>query len=106
MLRITSAETDTGQRWMLHGQLAGPWAAELGSSWQKARGSFRGRTCVVDLSQVTFIDENGEQVLRAMRSDGVTFVASGVETRQLLADLGKKRSCLRKCISHMAYRKD
>ena len=39
---------------------------------------------LVDLSDVTFIDEAGEELLREMRDRGVEFVAKGVETRHIL----------------------
>jgi len=42
---------------------------------------------VVDLSDVTFIDEAGESLLSEMKSAGVTFVAAGVETKHLLENL-------------------
>ena len=42
---------------------------------------------MVDLSDVTFIDENGETLLAEMRSAGVEFVAAGVETKYLLENL-------------------
>jgi hypothetical protein len=42
---------------------------------------------VVDLSDVTFIDEDGERLLSEMRGAGVEFVATGIETKHLLQNL-------------------
>jgi hypothetical protein len=42
---------------------------------------------VVDLRDVTYIDECGETLLSEMRSAGVEFVAAGVETKYLLENL-------------------
>jgi anti-anti-sigma regulatory factor len=42
---------------------------------------------VVDLSDVTFIDQSGEMLLSEMSSDGAEFVAAGVETKHLLETL-------------------
>jgi hypothetical protein len=42
---------------------------------------------VVDLSDVTFIDEDGERLLSEMRGAGVEFVATGIETKHLLQHL-------------------
>jgi hypothetical protein len=42
---------------------------------------------VVDLKDVTFIDENGEALLSEMRAAGVEFIATGVETKHLLENL-------------------
>lgn len=85
MLRISYSETDAGQQWTLCGQLAGPWVAELRSCWQRVQGA--GPGAVVDLSDVTFIDEDGERLLAEMRNAGVEFVATGVETKHLLLNL-------------------
>jgi hypothetical protein len=41
----------------------------------------------VDLRDVTFIDEKGEELLSEMRSQGAEFVAAGVETKHLLKNL-------------------
>jgi hypothetical protein len=42
---------------------------------------------VVDLNDVTFIDENGERLLSEMGSAGAEFVATGVATKHLLRNL-------------------
>jgi len=73
------------QQWTLCGQLAGPWVQELRSCWEHARRA--GSSAVVDLSDVTFVDENGETLLAEMRTAGVEFVATGVETKHLLQNL-------------------
>jgi hypothetical protein len=94
MLRICYS-----QRWTLCGQLAGPWVQELRSCWQHARRVTAGSAAMVDLSDVTFIDENGESLLSEMRSAGVQFVATGVETKHLLQNLkGRGERALRRSI--------
>ena len=82
MLRICYS-----QRWTLCGQLAGPWVQELRSCWKRARGIVAGSGTVVDLNDVTFIDENGEALLSEMRGAGVEFVAKGIATKYLLENL-------------------
>jgi anti-anti-sigma regulatory factor len=105
MLKITNTGTATEERWILYGQLSGPWVAELESNWEKRRFESPGRRCVVDLTDVTFIDERGESVLRAMRSQGAEFVACGVDTKQVLADLKSKRKRpLRRCLAHLGHK--
>jgi len=105
MLKITNTGTATEQKWILCGQLSGPWVGELKSNWEKTRSESHGRRRLVDLTDVTFIDERGEVVLRAMRSEGAEFVARGVDTKQLLADLESKRKrALRKCLAHLDHK--
>jgi hypothetical protein len=88
MLRITNSVTTTEQRWILSGQLAGPWVGELRSNWHKELDASRKRRLIVDLSEVTFIDESGESLLHELRSSGAEFAAGGgVETRDLLENL-------------------
>lgn len=92
MLRITHAQTETEQRWTLCGQLTGPWVAELRACWEYHRRPVAASAAatqhmIVDLSDVTFIDERGETLLSEMRSDGAEFVAVGVDTRHLIENL-------------------
>ena len=99
MLKITITDTSTEQKWILCGRLTEPWVSELRSNWTNTRGARQGRHCIVDLENVTFIDQTGEAVLVAMMSEGAQFVASGVCTKQLLEDLkdGNKQR-LRRCV--------
>ena len=99
MLRICYSDTDATQRWILCGQLAGPWVQELRSFWQRTRRTVNGSHAVVDLSDVTFVDENGESLLSEMRSVGVEFVAAGIEIKYLIENLkGKDERSLRRLI--------
>ena len=93
MLRISYTDTGEEQRWTLCGQLAGAWVEELRSCWQYARTVAPLAAAVLDLSQVTFIDEAGEELLSDMRCAGAKFVATGVDTKHLVHHLtmyGKK----------------
>lgn len=87
MLRIINRATDDEERWILCGQLVGPWVAELRSNWGEVRDPSRGRRCVIDLSDVTLIDERGERLLGDLRDEGAEFVARGVYTKHLLETL-------------------
>lgn len=102
MLKITQSGTATEERWILCGQLAGPWVNELRASWEQTRYESEGRKRVVDLRDVTFIDESGEGLLHQMRHEGAEFVASGVDTRDVLENLataGKRP--LRRFLAHL-----
>jgi len=87
MLRITQAETETEQRLTLCGRLAGPSVAVLQACWEHDHQSTDTRRRVLDLSDVTFIDESGEKLLAEMRRSGAELVAAGVATRHLLENL-------------------
>src|ERR1700688_4340763 len=105
MLRITKNGTASEEKWILYKRLSGPMVVELETSWEKTRLESHGRKCVVDLTDVTFIDERGESVLRAMRNQGAEFVARGVDTKQVLAELRSKRKRpLRRCLAHLGHK--
>ena len=102
MLRISYAETGAGHSWCLCGQLAGPWVEELRSCWKRARERAPQAVAVVNLRDVTFIDERGEKLLAEMRVAGVEFVAAGVETKHLLENLtGKGERPLRRLLGYL-----
>jgi hypothetical protein len=102
MLKITYDGTAGEQRWTLCGQLSGPWVAELRSIWARVRDQSNGGTSVVDLSDVTSIDERGESLLRTMKEDGARFVARGVDMRHILNHLrSKAKPSLRRSLAHL-----
>jgi anti-anti-sigma regulatory factor len=87
MLRITNRATADEDRWILCGQLAGLWVAELRSNWDQEGRRSQGRRCVIDLSDVTHIDKSGERLLGELKCEGAEFVAKGMYTRHLLDNL-------------------
>jgi hypothetical protein len=87
VLRITMMNSPEEQRWSLQGQLVGQWAAELRSTWRNAQVEGNSRKCIVELTEVTSIDRNGEEVLSEIMSHGGEFVASDVYTKHLLQNL-------------------
>ena len=91
MFRVSYSDTADGQRWSLHGRLAGPWVDELRSCWKYARDRAPLAPAVVDLKEVTFIDEAGETLLAEMRSAGAELIATGVEHQHLLATLDNRK---------------
>ena len=97
MLKITITETAGEMRWTLHGRLVAPWVRELRKSWNAANHTREGRTYLVDLNEVTLIDESGEKLLRTMARAGVRLIGNGVFVRHMLDELqmGDKRGPVR-----------
>ena len=87
MFRITVEEGPTEEKWILQGQLTGDFASELRTTWQSSQTRACDRVRVVDLSDVTVIDKNGQEVLLTMIRQGARCVATGVYTSNLLEDL-------------------
>jgi hypothetical protein len=92
MFRVSYSDTADGQRWNLYGRLAGPWVDELRSCWRYARELAPRASAIVDLKEVTYIDEAGETLLVEMRSAGAKLIATGVEHQYLLATLDNHKS--------------
>ena len=86
MLRITRAETPAEEKWILQGRLVGLWVGELRKSWKKSHRAEANRRCVVDLNEVTFIDRDGEMLLRSMSKEGAQFTATGIYIKHLLQE--------------------
>jgi len=90
MLKITISKTAIEERWTLHGRLVAPCVNELKACWRKAHRTAQGRRCIVNLEEVTFIDESGERMLRSMSNQGAQFVASDVYVKHVLDRLKRK----------------
>ena len=98
MLRVAYSDTADGEHWMLCGRLAGPWVDEVRSLWTLVRERAPRARALVDLKEVTFIDESGERLLSEMELSGAELVAAGVENKHLIATLsnGANRSLRRR----------
>jgi ABC-type transporter Mla MlaB component len=90
VLKITITDSPDEQTWSLQGLLVGQWAAELLSTWRGARQAGDTRSRIVDLTEVSSIDRDGEAVLAEIMSQGAEFIAGDVYTRYLLRNLRSK----------------
>jgi predicted nucleic acid-binding Zn ribbon protein len=95
MLKITMIKTPTEERWMLHGRLVGPWVRELQAVWRNTHRADEQQRCVFDLNDVTFVDQGGEKLLRALAKEGVQFEASGIYVRDVVKQLKGQRKARR-----------
>ena len=84
MLKITRTETPVEERWILQGRLVGLWVSELRRCWKKTHRADNNLKCIVDLNEVTFIDEKGERLLRTMSKQGAQFIATGLYIKHVL----------------------
>jgi anti-anti-sigma regulatory factor len=102
MLRFSYRHSDEREEWNLCGQLSGPCVDELRSIWRRIREQNRPTHVVIDLREVTFIDEAGEQLLAEMKSAGADFVVTGVEHKHLIANLkGLATGAIRLRLEHL-----
>jgi hypothetical protein len=86
MLKITPHKTGDSTRLVLEGRLAGPWVNELERVWRDSKESLTG-SLVVDLTGVTFIEQEGKGLLSRMWLDGAELLAVGCCSRSILEDI-------------------
>jgi len=70
MLKITLVDTSGEQKFVLSGTLVGPWIGELQKLWENSHQHLGNRRCVVDLNEVTLIDQAAHGLLATMVNDG------------------------------------
>jgi hypothetical protein len=71
MFRISIADTPSRRTLLVEGTLIGAWVAELGTTWRNASQDLGERKLVIDLTNVTVISPEGEDVLLdLMKNEG------------------------------------
>jgi hypothetical protein len=89
MLRITVQEVPEQVRLKLEGNLAGPWVAELEDAWRAAQPVRTGRSVLLDLTAVGYVDDAGKYLLALLRCSGAKVMASGTVMTELLRALAE-----------------
>ena len=90
MLKISIVEARNKRRLLVEGRLIAPWSAELISACDKARESLDDRELLVELNNITAINQEGENGLIALMNEGVQFRGRGVFTKQVLRQLARR----------------
>jgi anti-anti-sigma regulatory factor len=90
MLKISTLDTPDRRRLVLEGKLVAPWAAELRRECREAAADLRGRELVIELRNVTYISEDGENALLELMKEGASFRSSGVFTKHIMKRLARK----------------
>ena len=93
MLKISVVETHGQRRLVLEGKLAGPWTTEVEKAWRDAGSRLQGRKLIVDLSNVTLISADGEDMLLRLMGEGAKFSCGGVLTKHVLKRLAQRGGC-------------
>jgi anti-anti-sigma regulatory factor len=70
MLRISLEHESELATLKLEGRITGPWVDELEHTWNDIRETGLERPVVVDLSEVSFVDSEGQELLRWMFTQG------------------------------------
>jgi hypothetical protein len=90
MLRISVLENRNERRLVVEGKLIAPWSDELKGACQRAREDLDGRELVIELTNLTAINQQGENALVALMGEGIKFRGCGVFTKQVLRQLARR----------------
>lgn len=84
MLKITTKMEASKTVFTLEGRLAGAWVAELERCW---RDIASGDAVKVSLDAVTFIDDDGKQLLIRLYESGAELNASGCMNKCIVQEI-------------------
>ena len=87
MLRVITNRSGEAFRLDLHGMLGGPWVPLLEEHWRAIMREMPTAVVTVWLSDVDYIDRDGERLIQRMAEDGVQFVATGCMNRYVIEKL-------------------
>jgi hypothetical protein len=84
MLRVITGRQGDSYRLDLHGTLGGEWVGVLEQHWRSIRDHLPSAKVTLVLSNVDFIDLDGEQLLQRMADEDVEFVVAGCMNRYVI----------------------
>ena len=93
MLKITLHDSARELRFKLEGKLSGLWVRELKQSWTTAASTTEGRSTTVDLTDVDFVDDEGESLLTSMHQEGVRLIADTPVIRAMVDEVCDRKRC-------------
>ncbi len=94
MLRITIHDSAQALTFKLEGKLAGAWVKELEQCWVTGSSTLNGRSVIVDLRKVAFIDPEGKELLRRMKASGAEMQACSPLNCAIVDDISRHGSAL------------
>lgn len=88
MIRITTIQDDTGPTTLkLAGRLAGPAVAELERCWLAVLNLQQGRPNRLDLTDVTYVDDAGKQLLGLMVRRQTRLIGVGLMAQSIIEEM-------------------
>ena len=85
MIRITAQQESLVTRLFLEGKLTGPCVDELDKCWHTCPSSEM--ALVVDLTNVSFVDDHGKELLVRMHNKGIKLFSKSVMTKCLIEEI-------------------
>ena len=84
MLRIYREDESRAITLRLEGTLAGDWVDVVEGCWQETLSEHGRRRIVVELDEVTTVDEKGEALLRHLHESGIMLRGRGIHNQYLV----------------------
>jgi hypothetical protein len=90
MLKIRTVDSPDQRKLVVQGKLVEPWVGELQRTWEQGRETFEGRKLMIDLKDVTALNQHAENILMDMMRHGAQLVAGAMITRNVLHHLERR----------------
>lgn len=87
VLRITTRVIAGDVGLFVEGRLAGPCVGELEKCWRRAVAGESPVPTVIDLTNVSFIDAHGKELLSQMHDQGIKLIANGLLSKLLVEEI-------------------
>ena len=87
MLRITTRVIAGDVGLFIEGRLVGECVSELEKCWRRAEAGEFPVPTVIDLTDVSFIDSHGKQLLSQMHDHGIKLIANGLMSKFLIEEI-------------------
>jgi anti-anti-sigma regulatory factor len=83
MFTIYLHDSSRTLRFRLVGELTGAWASELEQSWRTAASILKSKELIIDLTEVTSTDDEGDRILRDISQSGARFITASPQNDAL-----------------------
>jgi anti-anti-sigma regulatory factor len=93
MFKISIVDTPARRKLVVEGKLSEPWVDELRTTCRNAGRDLDGRKLVIDLSSLTVISREGEDVIFDLMKQGAKFSCCGVLTKHVLKRVARRCRC-------------
>lgn len=87
MLRVTMEAGKQPPTLKVEGKLCGPWVPELEKEWSRAASEAENGEVIADLSNLTFLDSAGWDLLERMVQQGVDLEAHELLPRFVITEI-------------------
>lgn len=87
MIRISQIHEGSKLHLFVEGTLSDGWVDALETSWLEARSQLNGEPLRVDLSDITYVDDRGRELLMRIARSGAELRATGIMTRAVVKEI-------------------